>query len=446
MPDVKLNSIDEYESYLALTLKGWSPQQRLAFAAGMAERWLPAYLAFSEAEEWGDSEGLRRSLDAVWGHLAGRSLSAGDRARHLQLLHDSTPHMDDFDALDALVAASLLSEALQACGTDDNHRYALGAGLAGFEVALPEEEMDEDSQPRLWRKIAARRELKGQLGLIDAVAGVTRFDEASLGELRRKIAKLHVQPAEAQPKAPSGPAPLTNQASFEYYRRGLEGRLREPPPQALDSGDAGAAAIQLFGEWAARYMSRKGAFKGNYGTLGDQTAWKHLAARHQAQDAAEPGEPHWERLAGQIIEMCYQGNKSTGMLDTATSSQPHGYGPSLRRQWVQARRQGATEREAAQRIINWAHHRPAAWAAEDQRKKKGRGQAAPAMGAALGRALAWTATGDLDAPWAAQIDGARWQVRLNDFPDEIMYSLIVDGEVVGDFHDWPETWQRESAA
>src|SRR6266536_4274630 len=113
MPGVKLSSIDEYESFLALTLKAWTPEQRLAFAAGMAERWLPAYIAFSEAEEWGDAEGLRRSLDAVWGHLAGRSLSAADRARHLQLLEDSTPHMDDFDALDALVAASLVNEAHQ---------------------------------------------------------------------------------------------------------------------------------------------------------------------------------------------------------------------------------------------------------------------------------------------------------------------------------------------
>jgi hypothetical protein len=303
--------------------------------------------------------------------------------------------------------------------------------------------LDEESQPRLWRKIAARRELKGQLGLIDAVAAVTRFDEASLRELRRKVAKLHVQPAEAQPKEPAGPAPLTNQASFEYYRRGLEGRLRQPPPQAMDSGDAGSAAIQLMGEWVVRYTSRKGAFQGNYGKLADVTAWKLLAARHQAHDAAETGDPHWERLAGQIIEMIYKGNRTTGVLDTASSSEPHSYGPSLRRLWVQARRQGATEREAAQRIIDWAHRRPAAWDAEDQRKKKGRGQSAPALVAALGRAVAWTTTADLDSPWAAEVDGARWQARLNDFPDEIMYSLIVDGAVVGAFHDWPETWQRD---
>ena len=78
MPDVKLNSIDEYESYLALTLKGWSPQQRLAFAAGMAERWLPAYLAFSEAEEWGDSEAkvtfpMRWPQVQTWGGVKHRA-------------------------------------------------------------------------------------------------------------------------------------------------------------------------------------------------------------------------------------------------------------------------------------------------------------------------------------------------------------------------------------
>src|SRR5687768_17155508 len=131
MAEPALNSIDDYESYLTAVLAGWSPRQRLAFTAGMAERWLPVYAAFSAAEQWGDAEGLRRSLAAVWAHLAGRPLGAADRTRHQQLLRDSTPHMDDFDALEALIACDLLRAALEACGTTDNTQHALGAALAG---------------------------------------------------------------------------------------------------------------------------------------------------------------------------------------------------------------------------------------------------------------------------------------------------------------------------
>ena len=43
------------------------------------------------------------------------------------------------------------------------------------------------------------------------------------------------------------------------------------------------------------------------------------------------------------------------------------------------------------------------------------------------------------------MDGQRWEVRINDFPEEYMYSLLIDGTVVGDFHDWPEAWDRGSA-
>lgn len=36
------------------------------------------------------------------------------------------------------------------------------------------------------------------------------------------------------------------------------------------------------------------------------------------------------------------------------------------------------------------------------------------------------------------MDGQSWRVRLNDFPDELMYGLVIGDELVGNFHDWPE--------
>src|SRR3712207_9152792 len=65
-------------------------------------------------------------------------------------------------------------------------------------------------------------------------------------------------------------------------------------------------------------------------------------------------------------------------------------------------------------------HRPAAWDAEDRRRKKSspEAKAAVALGEQLAREVAWEETGDVDHPWAAEVDGQRWQVRINDFPDE----------------------------
>src|SRR5690242_10855159 len=120
MSVAEFKSIDDYENFLGETLETWSPGQRLALAAAMAERWLPVYEKFSAKEDWGDAAALRRMLDAVWGHVRGRTLSQADLARYSEQLHDSTPHMDDFEAPEALGACMVLSEALDCCKTPDH--------------------------------------------------------------------------------------------------------------------------------------------------------------------------------------------------------------------------------------------------------------------------------------------------------------------------------------
>lgn len=48
--------------------------------------------------------------------------------------------------------------------------------------------------------------------------------------------------------------------------------------------------------------------------------------------------------------------------------------------------------------------------------------------------------------YSSAVDGDTWIVRLNDFPDEPLHTLIVGGEEVIHFNDWPEEWsvQRPS--
>ena len=141
------------------------------------------------------------------------------------------------------------------------------------------------------------------------------------------------------------------------------------------------------------------------------------------------------------MEMCLA--NPVGEYDVKSLERPHGYGPSLRRLWAEAKGQDLSDADAWKRVVSWARHHPPAWEAEDRRKKKGLSHTSLELGEKLARKMTWSATGDLDFPWAAEVDGVRWRVGLNDFPDDLMYSLMVGDEMGGSFHDWPGVWHRD---
>ncbi|MFC9331135.1 hypothetical protein [Kitasatospora sp. NPDC057015] len=53
----------------------------------------------------------------------------------------------------------------------------------------------------------------------------------------------------------------------------------------------------------------------------------------------------------------------------------------------------------------------------------------------------WHATGSGVFPYTARADGRRWVLRLNDFPEHPLFTLFVDGRVVGDLDDAPAAWR-----
>jgi hypothetical protein len=419
----ELRNVDDYEIFLTETMSLWSPQQRAAFAAAVAQSWLPAYEAFAAEESWGDPATLRRGLDAVWSHVQGVALAQADLARHQQLIDDITPHMDDFEAPEALIACCVVRDALRSCGDPDNSLpYALRAVLGVFEGLVEEE-------------------LKAQLELIDEIAAVSSFSADWVQSLRNRIAGLKTK-SPARPK-PKGPAALTNQTLFEQYRRIVESDLRgqvqgqpEPPAGTF------LFAITYLGYWLARYSRRMQTINGSYGKVADEPGQRALVACNRARDAAEPGRPPWEPEVSEAFELCLANNSQLGVLDAPTTQTPHACGPSLRRLWLAGRRLGPSDRAAWQHIRTWASHRPAAWPAEDQRKHQGLAHYDPQLGEHLARPLSWHPTGDPFHPWATEVDGNTWQVRINDFPDELLYSLIIASGPALPFHDWPERWHR----
>ena len=61
----------------------------------------------------------------------------------------------------------------------------------------------------------------------------------------------------------------------------------------------------------------------------------------------------------------------------------------------------------------------------------------------LMKKIAWRKSDEVFFPFSAKVDGRKLLLRLNDFPDEHLYTLIVDGRPLFDIDDWPDSWQEE---
>ncbi|GAB3840120.1 hypothetical protein ACFPIJ_34105 [Dactylosporangium cerinum] len=59
--------------------------------------------------------------------------------------------------------------------------------------------------------------------------------------------------------------------------------------------------------------------------------------------------------------------------------------------------------------------------------------------------IRWEHSGDGEFPYHAEVDGRTLTVRVNDFPAEPLYTLIVDGSELVDLDDWPTVWRRPPA-
>lgn len=47
-----------------------------------------------------------------------------------------------------------------------------------------------------------------------------------------------------------------------------------------------------------------------------------------------------------------------------------------------------------------------------------------------------------DIVYEAYVDSNKWIIRLNDFPDEPLYTLIVSGKEIIHFNEWPAGWHK----
>lgn len=60
----------------------------------------------------------------------------------------------------------------------------------------------------------------------------------------------------------------------------------------------------------------------------------------------------------------------------------------------------------------------------------------------LDRSLGWRRTARAEFPYEAEVGGQHWVVRINDFPAQALYTLLIDGKEVAEFDDWPGAWKK----
>jgi hypothetical protein len=56
--------------------------------------------------------------------------------------------------------------------------------------------------------------------------------------------------------------------------------------------------------------------------------------------------------------------------------------------------------------------------------------------------VTWSRTKDPIAFWRAQVGSEIWTARVNDFPEEHLYTLFVNGQEIGSLDEWPRQWLR----
>lgn len=56
--------------------------------------------------------------------------------------------------------------------------------------------------------------------------------------------------------------------------------------------------------------------------------------------------------------------------------------------------------------------------------------------------IVWKPGMDSLHPYSTEFEGEQYLIRLNDFPDEHLYTLLIDGKEIAHFDDWPQSWTR----
>lgn len=125
------------------------------------------------------------------------------------------------------------------------------------------------------------------------------------------------------------------------------------------------------------------------------------------------------------------------------------FGPTVGYFYAKAAETGGGEEAAIALLKQWAEKKPPSYQEFLRQAASGPSDfgITPALEYWFEKELTWDTTNAFDSFYktATKNDkGKRTEliVRVNDFPDERMFSLLHKGTSIGDFNDWPRAWKR----
>jgi hypothetical protein len=223
----------------------------------------------------------------------------------------------------------------------------------------------------------------------------------------------------------------SNEALFELRRTRAGDRHRELKQPLPDLAPADLLYLgTLVSSWVVGYGHRSDAIL----RIDDVPARDLLIARHRARNARYTKLPKMPAIHRSYATSIVADRPH---LDVSNLVDIPGCGRSFLALWTEAQDEGLLPKQTMARFRQWELARPAAWNRRDAID--------PRVARLLKNRLTWRSTGDDAFPWDISEPRSRLQIRLNDYPDEWMYTLFRNAKPLGDFHDWPSTWERSES-
>jgi uncharacterized protein YjaG (DUF416 family) len=193
--DDRLEDSAGYSQLLGAFIQTWSAEQRIAFAAALAERWSLVYESASRAQPWGKPAEFCQAVAVLWQRLEANAAPPADFQPGCRTLLGSTPAKS---APLAHAACTILCRAAECCVNPASQEAVRQAALTAYEATvevIPGYPIDRQANKAVWRQPAVQAEIGRQFALIQQIGTMPVPYPGAVEALKRQSRSEQLTPA-----------------------------------------------------------------------------------------------------------------------------------------------------------------------------------------------------------------------------------------------------------